>query len=718
MVTPGTAARRIAIGSALLLPWLMLLVTNWTVTPLGMVDAWIYRALGGDLVNANVSLGDYYYAARPFVLVPRYLLTRLFPEDAANFAYGLLCAQVLLLAVFDFLTSVARPTTRLPGVVLFGTCLYLVRCLGWGYVDGSLITWFMVGLAGVARWYRAQTSPRRRVLGALVAGGCFVAMLTTHPMTAPMLLTPLGLIALSQRQTKQARAWLLWLTMFLGGLATVASMGAICRALYGRFFYFMPIIDEALRIKSADWKHPVLSWFFQANWLVPVAFGGVLSALALLLASMRRRRLTSFEAFAYLNAVVLMVVMTGLEIFTPAYWLEYSFFTSYFLPSTLLAIAALLGERSKGNGTSWTMGGLIAVFAIVAGAIYRLESPYYLPSFGQQHYPFRVTRLWLEAVPLAGLQWGIATLAAAGLIAWRWTIKRPKAHSVLCAGALVALVTGGPINFAAPGDAADSQAAASVATAIGLIQAELKGRRASYWYDDQSPLRCVFLSISSAHLASYSHLSRAYPQGARSYKVNGYGSFDFFEKGDAVVILDDTPQRFVQAQQAFAAAGIELNELRREELHFRDRSYWLIIGTLEPRQLTLGLTDSLTTLTAAVTSKQERVSEREKGFLAFGPYMHLKQGKYQVTFHLQLLGKADGDDLGFVEAGAFSGTPSQMFQTAPLLASTAGPDGMIDKTLEFTLKEEASLAEFRVVTAGNSRLAFRSISVQPPAPAK
>ena len=122
MTTRADPERRFAIFAALSLPWLMLWLTDWTVTPVGMVDAWIYRALGRDLLHANTTLSEYYYAARPFVLVPRYLLTRVFLEGAAHTVYGVLCAHVLLFAVLDFLTSVARPTTRLPGVVLFGTC--------------------------------------------------------------------------------------------------------------------------------------------------------------------------------------------------------------------------------------------------------------------------------------------------------------------------------------------------------------------------------------------------------------------------------------------------------------------------------------------------------------------------------------------------------------------------------------------------------------------
>ena len=289
MSAKGDSERRFALLAAVLLPYLMLLVADWTVTPLGLVDAWIYRALGRDLIHANASMGEYYYAARPFVLVPRYLLTRVFLEGIAHAIYGLVCAHVLLFSVLDFLTSVARPGTRLPGVLLFGCCVYLLRSLGWGYIDGSLITWFMVGLAAMARWYRPGASVRGRTLAALVAGGCFTAMLLTHPMTLPMMLTPLGLALWLQRQklTRQPRWWVLWLELAAGGVGTVLSMGVVCELLYGRFLFFMPIVGAALRISSADWKQPLQSWLFLANWLLPVAFAVFCSTGVWALAKMR-----------------------------------------------------------------------------------------------------------------------------------------------------------------------------------------------------------------------------------------------------------------------------------------------------------------------------------------------------------------------------------------------------------------------------------------------
>lgn len=711
-LSPRDTERRFAIAAALLLPWAMLLVTDWTVTPIGMVDAWIYRALGRDLVHANASLSDYYYVARPFVLMPRYFLSHFLLEGIAHAAYALICANVLLFAVLDLLTSVANPGTRFVGVLLFGTCIQLLRSIGWGYIDGSLISWFMVGLAGVARWYRPQSSARSQLLSALVAGGCFAAMLSTHPMTLPMLLTPLGLIVWLQKQTKQTPSRLLWLQLTLGGLGAVVLMGVVSQLLLGRLLYFMPIVQAARGISTADWKQPLSLWLPDANWLVLLLFAWLVAASLLATAKARRVQLTSFEGFASLNVIGLMTVMLGLEAFTSGYWLEYPYFASYFLPAALLALAATLGERVKATSTPRVLAGLTAVFVIGVGLAHHFESAWVVPSFDARYFPFRAATELFGVVPLIQVQIGVAVVALLGLLTWRSLVRRPAGRPMLTAGALVAVVIGGPINHIAPGDATESQAAAAVAQATLVIQDELQGRRPVYWYNAKDPLARLFVTISSAHLAYFSHLRQEYPQGAQSLRSTGHGSVGIFQTGDPVVIFDDTPNRFPWAQHSFSELGITLKETRRVHLVAGASDYWLIFATLEPNAAVLQPADLPTTLKASVLVNGERISERERGFLSFGPYVPLVAGAWRITFHLRLLDQPAGNTLGTVDVGDVSGKTPVVFQSAPLLASSARENGELDTSLEFTLKDRTPRAEFRVSTDGNSRLALHSVEVQ------
>ncbi len=718
MIAKADSERRFAILAALLLPYLMLLVVDWTVTPVGLIDAWIYRALGRDLVHANASMGEYYYAARAFVLVPQYLLTRLFREGPAHVLYGLACAHVLLFSVLDFLTSVARPRTRLPGVLLFGACLYLLRSLGWGYIDGSLLTWFMVGLAGMARWFRPGTSAFNRRLSALLAGACFIAMLLTHPMTLPMLVTPLGLaVWLQQRAGTHAnrpRWWVLWLELAAGGLGAVLVMGIVCQWLYGRFLFFMPIVNAALRISSADWKRPVQAWLITSNWLLPFVFAVLAGAGVWVMARVRRLHLTGFERFAYVNVASLFTLLVFIELFTHGYWLEYSWFVSYFLPATLLALTAMVGERIRVSSPRVMMG----MFAVVVGAsslAYLLELPYVLPQYLTSYFPYRAPPPDGIA-SLESIQFVVAAAALLGLLVLRSRSRRPTAGATLFAGAVTALVLGGPVNYMGRGDEAESQFSASIAEAIVTIQDELKDRRPAYWYDDRSPLSRVFVSISSGHLASYSLLGGAYPEGARVFRTIAPGRNRFFATGDPVVIFDETMERFPRAQRAFAELGIALTETRRVRMDLGERSFWIVFASLNPARQVMRALDLQTNLKAATSSHSERVSEREKGFLSYGPYVPFAPGTHHVTFHLRVLDTPSGEDLGLVEVGQFAGTDPITFQRAKLLASEAGPNGELDIPFEFTSKEAVLAVEFRTFTEGNSRLELRSIDVETPGP--
>lgn len=689
----------------------MFWATDWTATPLGMIDAWIYRALGHDFVNAQTALGDYYYLARPFVLVPRYLLTRVFLEDVANTLYGVLCAQLLLLAVVDFLSSVARRGTVLPGVLLFGTCLYLLRSLGWGYVDGSILTWFMVGLAGVARWHRRAGSPRARSVGALLAGGCFAAMLSTHPMTAPMLLTPLLLIISRQRRRMTPRPWAVWGVMLVGGLLTVGLMGVCSRALHARFFYFMPIVEEAVRIRSAEWRTPFDRWLFDANWLMLVGFACGAALVVLAMARLRKTRLTWFERFAALNVLSLMTLMGLLERFTPSYWLEYTFFSSYFLPAGLFMLAALLAERRRGAASVTMRLAWTAVFVLVTGAVYRLEVPHFLHSMTPDTFPFRTTVRVGGTWSLAAFQLALSALVLIAVGVWRAVSSRPGPRAMLVTSALLAVVTGGAVNRVAPGDADEVEGGASAARAIALIQEELAGKRPTYWYDQKSPLRSVFLSIASAHLASYSSLPTTYPEGAKSCRVSGYGERTLFQEGDWVVVLDGSPNRLPRAKESFAEVGLELVEQRRQPMHFAGYWYWILFARLETRTIHFPALEAASNLSAPELLNGERISAHEPGFLSFGPYLTLGPGRYRLTFHLRLMDQVNDEALGWVDVGNF--TDGQKSLASQVLKSSAARAGVLDTVLEFSLEQPTQKLEFRTFSKGTSRLALGSIDLKP-----
>ncbi|MDP2269811.1 MAG: hypothetical protein Q8K32_03700 [Archangium sp.] len=709
----GDPERRFAIFAALSLPWLMLLVTDWTVTPVGMLDAWIYRALGRDLVNASVSLGDYYYSARPFVLVPRYLLTRFLLEGAAHTVYGLFCAHVVLFAVLDLLTGIARPSTRLTGVLLFGTCMYLLRSLGWGYIDGSLLTWFMVGLAGIARRHRPGTSARNRFVAGFVAGGCFAAMLLTHPMSLPMLLTPAALVVWLHQAKRPAQSWVLCIELAAGAVSSVVVMGCLCFALYGRFFFFGPIIDAALAISSTSWKQPIAAWWAEANWVLLLGFAWLAATCTLVMSWFRHTRLTGFELFAYGNLVLLMTLMAIAEIFSAGYWLQYAWFASYFLPAALLALAALLGERASARSSIGHSTALMAVLVVGSALAYRLEIPFILPPLDDHYRSMELTLPWWGTSSLAGLQAFIAAVALAGIMVWRSRVNRPRRGAKLLAAGLIALVLGAPINRVSSGDAIRAEAAASVARAIVLIQDELKGQRPAYWFDEASPLSRLFLTISSAHLAFSSSLESTYPRGARCTMSNSDGSHRFFETGDPVVILDVTTDRFERARQSFSEIGIAMTETRRVRQHHGEHEYWIIFATLTPRVLVLQPSQMLSLVKGGAAG--ERISERERGYLAYGPYVRLGPGAHRVTFHLQLLDEVAAETvIASVDAADFFLTPARVFGSTTVRASDALSDGTLDAHVDFTLREEVFSAEFRVITEGNARLALRSIEVQRP----
>ena len=104
---------------------------------------------------------------------------------------------------------------------------------------------------------------------------------------------------------------------------------------------------------------------------------------------------------------------------------------------------------------------------------------------------------------------------------------------------------------------------------------------------------------------------------------------------------------------------------------------------------------------------------RPAGWLVFGPFIHLPQGRYRVTFRLRAQRSgAVRDEIGFVDVFRQPGVTLARRDLTPVMFPTAG---WRDVTVEFSVDEPggASGMEFRVRTERNWELGADVISLSP-----
>jgi hypothetical protein len=154
----------------------------------------------------------------------------------------------------------------------------VLACCTWIHADG----WYYhaVAAAGLYLWScwmatRAASGPNP-VIWAAAAGACYAAAAHTHLFL--VVFAPLVMLvywaALDPQERAPARA--MWLTAaasaVAGGVALTVVLATINRATGGSWLFFIPQIEQALKVSGDKYWSPVGNWLPTATYLVlPVA---------------------------------------------------------------------------------------------------------------------------------------------------------------------------------------------------------------------------------------------------------------------------------------------------------------------------------------------------------------------------------------------------------------------------------------------------------------
>lgn len=309
--------------------------------PIDSIDDWLYTALFTNFDFAYHHFGFTYYASRLPWIVPNLLVQDVVPY---RIAYFLVHGTFFLGGGAALFVLVRRFLGRLPAfaayVALLGSQLFYIS-EAWQYVDGAVITYFLVAFAfGIT-----ETRGRRRAAALFAAGFFLAAAVATDILVIVLALGFPLLYAAVNPLRGHARRLRADCLAFASGSALLVSAGCIFSGVNGDGWWFLgPQLRAAETISAAQYRAANYDWVVREPRLIAPLLVLVMGALVLPRLPRRDRQERSRFRFAVACYAYLLFGLAFFAVFeaTGAAVLQYSFSESLMVPAMALGLASVV----------------------------------------------------------------------------------------------------------------------------------------------------------------------------------------------------------------------------------------------------------------------------------------------------------------------------------------------------------------------------------------
>ena len=256
------------------MPLLLLSINDkWAFTPEGCTDPWAYFGHYLNLPQHLNLFGESYVSNRLSVSLPGYLAYRFLPPLAANYALRLGLYYASVLSLYLIVRWTISPRAGLLAGLSLGCEFFFLRAIGWDYVDGFGISYFLLTAIALTAAARRPGWKCYLVAGGMGSSALVVANLF-YVVFVPYLVLHYWYL------NSQGRRNSLWRSFFLYALGAVALL--LVFALFtwwvaGRFFFLSQSLHfggHSIGSPNA-WVEPVSTWLLGADWLVFAALTAV-----------------------------------------------------------------------------------------------------------------------------------------------------------------------------------------------------------------------------------------------------------------------------------------------------------------------------------------------------------------------------------------------------------------------------------------------------------
>lgn len=552
-----------ALASLLLLPFALLAVDSGWIFSSPSRDAWIYYGYFQNAVAYLKRFPEVYYSSRLAVNLPGFAVHHLLPPLAANLALHLALYWAAVLSFHLVVRRMFGTRTAWLTAIAFGCHPFLLRALGWNYVDGFGIAYFLIALLCLTPAAGSQGSRGRRPLLA-AAGAMVTAIVSTNVFYGIYVPVLAGHFLVLRRQGREhdrehvpLSACALWAGLGAAGL--FALLGAASRAMGGPFFYLgssLSFLSGSLGTANI-FRDATYGWLSAAVWLafpVLVLAGGLVALLA------RRRNASSrpddrhddrLFLWTHGQLLYLALVLVYFQVAGDTAVLQHFYYASLLIPSAFLAFAGqvarvvpdLSGRRLA------ALAGLVALLQIVPLLLPRIPA---LSAAETSSLP---------PLPLALLA-GLVTVAVLAL-----RVAGTRATLALFLGLALsqAMVRqGGATFWKSQRYGGDAQGLfLQISRGILAIERFDPSHQVRLWYDMEEERNGVFYdALASAFLLCPRMVSGDFPD------LHGGRMCDGVQLGPGVpvAVLSTDPDAFEKARTSLQGVGLSARLLAREEI--------------------------------------------------------------------------------------------------------------------------------------------------------
>lgn len=505
-------------------------------------DAWIYYGYYENLVFYLRRFPDLYYTSRLAVVLPGFVVHHLFRPVVANLV---LHGALILVAVQSF-HAVARDLFGCRAAFLAtmaaATHPFLLYALGWNYVDGFGIAYYLLGSALAARASRDGRGSWAALAGAGAACTALVSTNFFYGLYVPLI----GGHFLLLDRVRERRSWPLSLAVAgAGAVGLYTALGTFSWLAGGYFHYlrssFTFVADFALASEN-PFRDAGYAWLPKGVWLaVPLLtlLGGAIV--------LRRSRALLRQQWrlwwVHVQLVYVAAVLAYMQLFGDGAVLQHQYYASLLIPVAFLALAGqvawLLPEERE-----WRHEALVA---LLLAAI--LVLPYALP----------LLPAWPEIVPVP-LLWTL--VAGAGIplaLSLHESGRRPLPGLLLFFGALalshvVMSQSAGPFRtFERHGG--DGRALfRQMSETVRQLERLDSRQTLRLWYDREAVHGRVYDAVASAFLLCPRMVNMDFPQLPTRRMCDG----DFLRPGTRVAVLSDRWDVFELSADALRGVGLDV----------------------------------------------------------------------------------------------------------------------------------------------------------------
>src|SRR5579871_4421838 len=511
------------------LPWLVLAgASSWIYNPLNGIDHWIYFGYFLNYPRYVAELfPDRYYGSRLAWILPGYLLHHLLHVKIAHYVLHLSFYYAAILSLYGVLRRTIGSRTALLTAVLFGTHAFFLAAIGWDYVDGAGITYYLIALLYIS----LATSNHPRiwlVLGGAAAAAMFYCnafLIVFVPFLPALYLYQLP----AHKMQRGARHFVVWFVS--GALFVTVLLGAINYAAGGGFWFYAPSLRFAESAGSQPSESFIRgwSWVAGASWLalpLMTTIGTVFSlTIGMIRGTFAKRDPRLFFFMQFLGCVLIMIAWHGIG----GVGLEMPFYASYLLPSAFLAIGCMFSFRFE-RWPSWIYLAFVAIVAISFAASFMLGYTRITDWIHQMGWiPMAIlVGLCFVTCELAGNRWPAGLLAVAGLC----------------------LFQASALEYSSPNGARMEAELSRVAESARLIEAHTHEGVLRFWYDLSEPNGTEFNAINSTYLWRWA------PEARVGQNFSAIAAESALQPGVEGVLLSGRTDAMQQAGQALSKMNL------------------------------------------------------------------------------------------------------------------------------------------------------------------